>query len=251
MILRLLALFTLPILAYFAVKSLERRFSFTRRQSRFLFLIVAALLVIGVLILLGRLPVGFIFAPLGAAGAFILRFLPMLLRLLPMWQMFRGVNASNKKQAKGQTSAIRTEYLLMELDHDSGSMDGLVLMGSFSQKKLSSLSYEELLTLYDQCQSDSDSLQVLEAYIERNFPEWDERDQGKENRRSIQEDPSMDRQLAIEILGLNDPIEKTDVIKAHRLLMQKIHPDRGGSDYLAKKINLAKDFLIKELEALN
>ena len=251
MIFRLLLLLTLPVLAYFTVQSLQQRFIFTRRQSRILFLIVAALLVIGILILLGRLPIGFILAPIGAAGAFVLRFLPTLLRLLPMWQMFRGVRASAKPQAKGQTSTIRTEYLVMELDHDTGDMDGLVLKGSFTEKQLSSLSFEQLMELYEDCQSDSDSEQVLRAYIQRNNPEWEEKYQEGDNRKRLEDDTFLDHQLAIEILGLIDPIDKENVIKAHRLLMQKIHPDRGGSDYLAKKIKLAKDFLINELHESN
>ena len=251
MIFRLLLLLALPFLAYFTVQSLQQRFNFTSRQSRILFLIVAALLVIGILILLGRLPIGFILAPIGAAGAFVLRFLPTLIRLLPMWQMFRGVRASAKPQAKGQTSTIRTEYLVMELDHDTGDMDGLVLKGTFIEKQLSSLSFEQLMELYEDCQSDSDSEQVLRVYIQRNNPEWEEKYRGGDNREISEDDTFLDHQLAIEILGLIDPIDKEDVIKAHRLLMQKIHPDRGGSDYLAKKINLAKDFLINELHESN
>ena len=61
----------------------------------------------------------------------------------------------------------------------------------------------------------------------------------------------VDTNEAPAFFSLIDPIDKEDVIKAHRLLMQKIHPDRGGSDYLAKKINLAKDFLINELHESN
>lgn len=248
MIIRLLLLLTLPVLAYFTVKSLQERFNFTRRQSRALFLIVAALLVIGILILLGRLPVGFILAPIGAAGAFVLRFLPTLLRLLPMWQMFRGARASSKPHTKGQASTIRTEYLVMELDHDTGDMDGSVLKGLFEGEQLSNLSFEQLLELYENCQSDSDSEQVLQAYIQRNHSEWEEEYQETSSRETLDEDTFFNHQLALEILGLNDPVHKEEVIKAHRFLMQKIHPDRGGSDYLAKKINLAKDFLIDELQ---
>jgi hypothetical protein len=165
--------------------------------------------------------------------------------------MFRGVRASAKPQAKGQASTIRTEYLVMELDHDTGDMDGLVLKGSFTEKQLSSLSFEQLMELYEDCQSDSDSEQVLRAYLQRNNPEWEEKYQEGDNRKSLEDDTFLDHQLAIEILGLIDPIDKENVIKAHRVLMQKIHPDRGGSDYLAKKINLAKDFLINELHESN
>ena len=56
----------------------------------------------------------------------------------------------------------------------------------------------------------------------------------------------MTRELALEILGLKGEPDRDEIIKAHRTLMQRMHPDRGGSDYLAKKINQAKDFLLKK-----
>ena len=249
MIARFLALLVLPIIAYYFVKEVSQRFNFTARQTRLLFLIVAALLVIAVLIVLGRLPIGFIFAPLGAAAAFVLRFLPTLIRLLPMWQLFRSRAASARPRSEGQTSTIRTEYLAMELEHDSGNMDGEVLKGAFRNKLLSSLSLDDLLELHSECVADVDSSQVLEAYLERNHPDWREQTQFSGESVSVSSgEGRMDHQLAIEVLGLAEPINKEDVIQAHRKLMQKLHPDRGGSDYLAKKINSAKDFLLDELE---
>ena len=245
MIIRLLALLTLPVLAYFLVKSLQDRFNFSPRQSRILFLIVAFLLVIGVLVLLGRLPIGAIFAPLGAAFAFVLRFLPTILRILPMWQLFKGSSASAMPKSNGQISTIRTEYFLMELDHDSGNMDGSVLRGSFSERRLSDLSLEELLKILSECQDETDSAQVLVAYMDRSYPDWGDSFEGDSYENQGLE-AQIDHKLALEILGLEEPITQEDVIKAHRQLMQKLHPDRGGSDYLAKKINLAKDFLVSE-----
>lgn len=248
MISRFLALLILPIIAYYFVKEVSRRFNFTSRQTRLLFLIVAALLVVAVLIVLGRLPVGFILAPLGAAAAFILRFLPTLIRLLPMWQLFKSRTVSARPRTEGQTSTIRTEYLAMELEHDSGNMDGEVLKGKFRNKLLSSLSLDDLLEFHNECLADVDSSQVLEAYIQRNHPDWREQTQFSGENTSVPDEGRMDHQLAIEVLGLTEPINKEDVIQAHRKLMQKLHPDRGGSDYLAKKINTAKDFLLNELE---
>ena len=55
---------------------------------------------------------------------------------------------------------------------------------------------------------------------------------------------SMARDQAMEVLGLKEGFSREDVIAAHRRMMQKVHPDRGGSDYLASQINTAKDVLL-------
>lgn len=54
----------------------------------------------------------------------------------------------------------------------------------------------------------------------------------------------MSTEEAMEVLGLKSGYSKDDVIQAHRRMMQKVHPDRGGSDYLASQINKAKDTLL-------
>ncbi len=246
MIARLLALLVLPILAYYLVKSLRQRFSLTPRQTRVLFFIIAALLAVAILVLLGRLPVHFIFAPLGAAAAFILRFLPTLLRLAPFWGMFRSRVASASAGKSNQSSKIRTRFLAMELDHASGDLDGQVLEGQFASQRLSELALEQLIALYRECAADADSVQILEAYLDRTHSEWRDHIGGGGGHEHAPSESAMSRELALEILGLEGDPDKDEIIKAHRSLMQKLHPDRGGSSYLAQKINAAKDFLLKQ-----
>lgn len=245
MIVRLLLLIALPVMAYFLVKSSASRFNLSSRQTRYLYFFVVALLVIGILVVLGRLPVQFILAPIGVAATYLLRLLPMVLRLLPMWQMLKGRASSTVPKSEGSVSKIRTRYLAMELDHDSGVMDGEVLQGDFAKRLLSSLSKAELKDFMNNVYSDEDSAQVFEAYMDRNHPNW--RDElGKPDSRQTDSRGSeeMTQDIAFEVLGLKPDAGEDEIILAHRQLMQKMHPDRGGSDYLATKINLAKDTLL-------
>jgi len=244
MIFRLLALILLPIMAYYFAKSISQKFKLNARQNQILFLIMSALLIVAVLIALGRLPIHFIFAPLGAFGAFVLRFLPTLMRLLPFWQMLMSKRATAKPRGENQASTIRTQYLEMVLNHDAGVMDGRVLCGGNSGKQLSELSLDSLLDVLGECQGDMDSLQVLEAYLDRQHEGWRQQHAGQASSSAGEAESVMTRDLALEILGLPADASDKDIVKAHRSMMQRLHPDRGGSDYLAKKINAAKDFLV-------
>ena len=98
------------------------------------------------------------------------------------------------------------------------------------------------------CQrEDADSVQLLASYLEQRFP--DETDQtGQAGQRSGQPSAGLSRTEALAILGLNDQADRNEIISAHRTLIQKLHPDRGGNDYLAAKINEAKDYLLSTSE---
>jgi hypothetical protein len=244
MIFRLILLIGLPIAAYYFVKSSSKRFNLSARQTRYLFFFVVALLVIGILIVLGRLPVQFILAPVGVAATYLLRMLPVLLRLLPMWQMFKSRVSSSAPKSAESVSKIKTHYLAMTLDHDSGAMDGEVVEGKFAGFQLSELALAQLIELAAELVTDSDSAQVFEAYMDRSHPDWREGGYQSANQAGLKESTEMTAELAYEILGLSAGASKDEITHAHRSLMQKMHPDRGGSDYLAKKINLAKDLLI-------
>ena len=175
-----------------------------------------------------------------------------LLLFLPVLFQMRGVKYRAKAArgpTPGQASEINTRFLRMTLDHDTGEMDGEVLEGQFKGRRLSELGAAELTALWHQCRAaDIQSAAVLEAYLDRVHGEaWRT---GGESAGPGGEAPGprpggpMTREEALEILGLEPGAGRDEVIEAHRRLMQKVHPDHGGSNYLAAKINEAKDLLL-------
>jgi hypothetical protein len=57
---------------------------------------------------------------------------------------------------------------------------------------------------------------------------------------------SMDQEKALKVFGFDSLPDEEKIVLRHRELMQKNHPDRGGSDFLAAQINQAKDVLLAE-----
>ncbi len=143
-----------------------------------------------------------------------------------------------------QNSDVETRYLRMALDHDSGDMSGVVLEGAFRGRSLQELSVSELMTLRAECeQHDAQSVAVLDAYLDRTHGDhWREHASGT-NEGS--DDAKMTAEQAYEVLGLTPQATRDEIIEAHRRLIQKLHPDRGGPTYLAAKINQAKDRLLR------
>lgn len=170
---------------------------------------------------------------------------PLVARHLPEWlDRLKGREDFSHKTSGGgrQSSSVRTAYLAMTLEHQTGQLDGTILQGPHEGKNLSSLSMKALADLYTfYLRDDEESAKLLAAFIERTFGHhWQN---GSENTapNSI---ATLDREEAMSILGLDSNATEEDIIAAHRRLIQKVHPDRGGSDYLASRINQAKDCLL-------
>jgi hypothetical protein len=150
----------------------------------------------------------------------------------------------------GQTSEVETKFLRMHLDHDSGMMSGAVIKGTFIGRELDDLSLDELIDLLEICWvEDQQSAQVLEAYLDRAHENWREtgRGPGKDGAGAgagAAGSATMTRNEAYEILGLEPGADGEAIKEAHHRLIAGIHPDHGGSTYLAAKINQAKDVLL-------
>ena len=167
-------------------------------------------------------------------------------RLTPTgWTSNRGSTSSARS---GRVSMARSAMIETRLDLGSGVMSGEVLAGAFAGKALESLSGAELFNLRaDLGRDDPDGLSLLEAYLDRRFPGWREADQGQreEGGRGRSSGGAMSRRQALEVLGLPEGASAAEIIRAHRALMKKLHPDHGGSTALAAKVNQAKDVLMQ------
>ncbi len=167
--------------------------------------------------------------------------LPTLVRLFPMLASMRSKGAGGPNA--GQKSTVTTDILRMHLDHDTGALSGEVLKGSFSEWLLEEMDREQLRELYSYCQAeDPDSVQLLDSYLQQRFPNEDPF--GDSSGPPPSGSSGMSRDEALAVLGLGEEATEEDIVTAHRKLMQKLHPDRGGNDYLAAKINQAKDLLL-------
>ena len=154
---------------------------------------VAALLLAGFLLFRGQIGVAI---PLGAFG----------LGLLGWASFWPAPFGARTQRSAGQASRVRTAFLEMELDHDTGIMHGQVLAGDYQGASLDALDRATLMKLLREI--DHDSRDLLAAYLDR--------------RESTEE-----------------------ISRAHRSLIKKLHPDQGGTTYLAARINEAKDVLLR------
>ena len=183
--------------------------------------------------------VHWLFALLGAA-------IPWMQRALlarQAWRIFK----SNRKPAAGNRSKVETSYFLMILDHDTGDLTGEVTRGEFAGRSINDLTLEQLLALLNECRSaDPQSAALLEAFLDRNHSDtWRNQDRSQGASPSPPTGP-ISRREAAEILGVSEGSPPDTITEAHRRLIQRLHSDRGGTDYLASLVNQARDILLEE-----
>jgi len=182
---------------------------------------------------------------LGSALALMGFLAPLILRGKAMWRRWKSAAGP----AAGSASQIETEYLRMRLDHDTGAMSGTVRRGPNAGRRLDELSEGELIELWRECRiADEPSARLMESYLDRLRPDW--RDAagagpgaGAGAGRRASSD-AMTREEALAILGLAPGADAAAIKKAHLDLMMKLHPDHGGSTYLAAKLNRAREVLL-------
>lgn len=162
------------------------------------------------------------------------------------WYGSMRMKRPTAKLEPGKHSTVRTAALEMELDHDTGNLEGLVLAGRHEGKMLGTMSLSELQQLYRELPGDPESRQLLETYLDGRFPIWrkDAEANGGEGLGVSPGSGAMTKEEAYKILGLEAGAAAADVRKAHRRLMQRLHPDIGGTSFLAARINEAKDVLL-------
>lgn len=236
---RLILLLAVIAVAYILLRRAQSMPPHKRRAEYIkLGLGIAVVVVIG-LTLTGRMH--WIGAALTGLLVFVRQLLPTLVRLFPMLASLRGKSGSGP--TSGQSSTVTTDILRMNLDHDSGALSGEVLQGRYREWLLEEMDRAQLRELYAYCESeDADSVQLLDSYLQQRFP--DEDPFSSSGQPPPDSNSGMTRDEALAVLGLAHDASDEDIVTAHRKLMQKLHPDRGGNDYLAAKLNQAKDLLL-------
>jgi hypothetical protein len=171
--------------------------------------------------------------PLGFAGLSLLGWVPGMASL-----------GKRMNKSSGQVSQVRSDHIEMELDHDTGTMRGRILKGRMEGVTLDALDVPALMSLLPEI--DEESRALLMAYLDRREPGWREHaDAGTTAGAGDVNSGKMTEEEAYQILGVQPGATAADIGRAHRALMKKLHPDQGGSTYLAARVNQAKDILLK------
>jgi hypothetical protein len=160
------------------------------------------------------------------------------------WAPFGPAGFSARTQrVGGRQSKVRSAFLEMTLDHDSGALTGVIVDGPQAGRALSDFDRDGLLQLL--CGFDDESQALLAGYLDRRFPDWREGAGADAPQGRAPSSGKMTREEAYQILGLQPGADNDAIAASHRNLMKKLHPDQGGSTYLAARVNEARDLLTR------
>lgn len=216
--------------AYSRLRKLDRRI--LRRSLRWLVGGLGALIAIG-MVLARRIDIAIF---VGTAALAVLR----SGKLGPF-------SLDGPTEEAGNISKVRSHSFAMELDHDTGAVSGHVVRGRFSGMDLMDLGEMDTRVLLAEVQNDPDSMRLLESWLDVNRQGWREyfaeQDAGTSPGTTGGGDPVAE---AYDVLGLKPGATADEIRAAHHQLMKAMHPDHGGSSYLAAKINQARDLLLKQ-----
>jgi hypothetical protein len=144
-----------------------------------------------------------------------------------------------------RSSTVKSDYLRLSLDHDTGTMTGSVRKGPYQGQRIEDLDIADLLALrHEVMKADPPSIMLLESYLDGFMPDW--RKSESEPGESATNTLSMTREEALAVLGLQANAKTADILAAHVRLMMKLHPEQGGSDRLVEQVNRAKEVLLGE-----
>ncbi|KQW22708.1 molecular chaperone DnaJ [Afipia sp. Root123D2] len=182
--------------------------------------------------------------PIAIFGAGLLGWSPFGAKLGAAFGNWGG----NSRKSNGQQSQVRSKFVEMTLDHDTGALEGRLTAGPEAGRVLDEFTLDELLALARGF--DGESWALLESYLDRRFPAWrqdahDATAGGFREDRGAAPSGKMTPEEAYQILGLQSGATRDEISRAHRSLMKKLHPDQGGSTYLAARVNEAKDTLLR------
>ena len=209
-----------------------------QRSGYIKFLLGLMIALVILLTLTGRMH--WVGAAITGAFVFLRQILPWVIRAMPF------LNKLREQATQSGQSSIQTNHLSATLDHGSGSIDGEIIEGPHKGWLLSELSITQLEDLLAHYQAeDEESAELLEAYIDQRRQQADQNSEQQRTANRAASDQST-RAEALAILGLDEGSTEDEVVAAHRSLIQKLHPDRGGNDFLAAKINQAKDILLNK-----
>ena len=159
------------------------------------------------------------------------------------WGPWQGL-ARRTQRSSGQVSRVRSPFLEMELDHDTGAMRGRIIAGPRAGTSLDALDVPAVIAMLSEVDEESRSL--LAAYLDRRDAGWrPNTDDGAGARDVRRPSGKMTEEEAYQILGVAPGASADEITRAHRSLMKKLHPDQGGSTYLAARVNEAKELLMR------